>query len=165
MHVEIGIIVKKQTTVGQPDFGKSSLELTHEFIKWLVEAHDYDYGGILAGPTSLQAGAIKTAERLHLITRYKFFEGVKSVRRGLELWSDEDIWDGKKLEIERRGNDMELVLFKLHAANFLAYGGPEVHLYDREWSGTSGITNDEEYRRASELWDKDYYISTADMHF
>ena len=62
--------------------------------------------------------------------------------------------------------DLELLLFRLHAANFQAYGGPEIHLYDREWSGTGGITSEEDYRRASELWnDKDYYIATADMHF
>lgn len=159
MHVEIGIIVKKK-------LGTLSIESVHEFIKWLVEAHDYDYGSPITNPIPMNHRGIETAERLHKITRYKFFEGVKSVRRGMEMWTDEEIWDGEMLLEGRRSKDMELVLFRLHAANFQAYGGAEVHLYDREWSGTSGITSEDNYRRASELWnDKDHYIATADMHF
>lgn len=159
MHVEIGIIVKKK-------LGTLPIESVHEFIKWLVEAHDYDYGSPITNPIPMSHKGIETAERLHQMTRANFFEGIKSVRRGMETWTDEEIWDGEKIAAARNENDLDLVLFKLHAANFQAYGGPEVYLYDNEWSGTDGITSEEGYRRASESWNnKDYYIATADMHF
>ena len=159
MHVEIGIIVKKES-------GILPIETASEFIEWLVKAHEYDYGKLITNPIQMNHRGIETAERLHMITRYKFFEGIKSVRRGIETWTDEEIWDGKKTTTARKEKDLELLLFRLHAANFQAYGGPEIHLYDREWSGTGGITSEEDYRRASESWnDKDYYIATADMHF